>query len=421
MTSYSAELTVSSTSFKEAASWALKGFSPKEDNEYILFEVDTENNKLTVSSVSSQYYFKDSVAVSSFEYHEQDSDEYRDTQDKLIKFAVDGSILSKVSGALPKGKDLKIKEVTKSKESVLTVSTSGFRFDLTLLENKRPPRSPDITLLGEAPAYDLINVMKPMARIADVSAASSAPALAALAFHLNKESEQVKIMSTDQYVLSEMIVGLEPNSDLEDENVFSSNSDFLVHAADAALVTKETPEQGSVVEIGVVLNKKSGNREKVAFTFSDGKSACVASVDADHIDYKNLMTERDEQHVVVNTKEFSEAVKVAGMMSWESDDVFITLGEGGLSVSNAKSSVAVQVDYDTELTNIDDLDTGEEDMTVQFLSSVATKALNPVSTERLKLSFVALHQFFRITPVLDSGDDQDGVFILFIPVLKKGN
>lgn len=410
---YSASFAINSTSFRDAATWALKGFEPNADNSYILFEVDTKKSVLAVSSVSLQYYFKDTVGLDSFEYLDSDEDAFRSSKDDTIRFAVDGGVLSRVVSVLPKGKNMKVKESVKNGMRTLTLAVPGQRFELSLLENKRPPASPEITVLGETQASDLSYALKSLTRISDVSGASAVPALGALAFKVNSDDDKLDVMATDTYALAEVKLGFSAE-DSDDDADEDEDASFLIHSTDAALLVKDAMDPESTIELGVDSN------QKVAFLFGNGRIACVSKLDEEPIDYQSFKREReDEKSVVVDTRAFSDAVKVANKLSWETDDVFVTLSENSLVVTNTENSSTIEVPYNEELTDTDSLELGDEGLETNFSYTVISKSFHPILTPHMKISFVTNDQFFRATPVLDSGNDQEGVFILFVPVIKK--
>lgn len=409
---YAAAFSVNSTSFKDSVTWALKGFDQKADNSYILFEIDVEDSSLSVSSVSLQYYFRDRIGIESFNFIDSDDSSFREQEEKKVRFAVDGSMLSKVVSVLPKGKDMKVKETIRNSMRTLNLSVPGQKFELSLLENKRPPASPDVTILGETSAPDLIHALKSLTRVSDVSGAAAVPALGALDFSVNIEDEKLAIMSTDTYTLAEIKLKFSAR-DIEGEDA-PKDSRFLVHSADAALISKDSADPESVIEIGLDSNGKA------AFLFGNGRMACVSKLDEEPIDYQNFKIDRDEEKsIVVDTREFSEAVKIVNKLSFDTDDIFVTLKDNALVITNAAQSSTINVDYDTELTEIDSLDLGDDGLETNFLSTVVLKAFHPIATAKMRVSFVGSQHFFRATPVLESGNDQNEVFILFVPVIRK--
>lgn len=410
---YTTSFAINSTSFAEATGWALKGFNPKREKDYILYELNAETSVLSVSSISNAYYFKKEVAVDDFQQTETDEDGSREKKDKVIKFAADGRFLQKMISILPKGVELKISEKVKDEHTSLIVKAPKQRLEVPLFDGKRPPKSPGITKLGDVSARDLTNALKALSKIADVSGAAAIPAVSGLDTIIHKDDGKLSFMATDMYALSEITLDFSDISDNEEklkeltpEN--SANPRFLLNAQDAATLSKESGNPDSVIELGL---DETG---KIAFLFEDGRIACVSRIESEVINYGDFKSaKRDESSVIVETKEILNAIKYCNTMSWDNDDIIINIGSDGFSVTNRDKNTTHKVEYDEESDNSEI----EEDIVVRFSFSVISKAFNPVSTDKVEIIWASAGEFFRMKPVLDSGNTQDNVFILFIPVV----
>lgn len=412
---YIASFAINSTSFIEATAWALKGFDPKREKDYILYEIDADNSVLSVSTVSNTYYFKKEVAVDGFQQTESDESGAREKKNKTVKFAAEGRFLSKMISILPKGVELKISEKVKDDHTSLIVKAPKQHLEVPLFDGKRPPKSPGITKLGDVSARDLTNAFKSLSKIADVSGAAAIPAVSGLDIILHKEDDQVTIMSTDMYAMSEITLDITDLSDNEEklQEITPDNSDnprFLLHAQDAGVLSKESGNPDSVIELGI------DDTGKIVFSFEDGRIACVSRIESETINYGDFKTaEREESFVVLNTKDMLNAIKYCNTMSWDNDDIIIKIASDGFSVTNRDRNTTHKVEYDDEFDNSEI----DEDTVVTFSYSVISKAFHPVSTDKVQIAWASAGEFFRMKPVLDSGSTQDNVFILFIPVVDE--
>lgn len=415
MSGYAAKITIDSSRFVDATGWALKGYDVRNEKEYILLEFDAEWKTMTASSVSSSYYFKNTTTLEDLEFYDVDAKNARDDQESF-KLALDGKVLSKlVSGSIiPKNSTLTLTEMWGDNDyHYLELKAPGRKFKIDLLDNEKPPKSPDINVLGEMPVFEFVDAVKRLTKIADAAGATTVPALAALDITVGSEDEKLHVMATDRYALSEITMPF--SEDVEggvDKARYTPEGqddvEVLIHAANASLLTRDVPLEGHV-QFGF------DSTDRVALQFADGRVACMNTVDSEAIPYLQFLTaERDEDFVVVDFRELENAIKISNALSWDSDEQTIAFGQDKLTVSSAHNTSAINVSYD------DDIESSvREDITVSISNSVITKAFSAVGTKKVKVGWVSGNSYFTLKPILDSGEEQDEVFSLFVPVNRE--
>lgn len=415
MSGYAAKVTIESSRFVDTTGWALKGYDVRNEKEYILLEFDAEWKTMTASSVSSSYYFKTTTTLEDLEFYDVDTDKARGDQESF-KLALDGKVLSKlVSGSIiPKNSTLTLTEKWGNNDyHYLELVAPGRKFKIDLLDNERPPKSPDISILGEIPAFEFIDSVKRLTKISDTAGATTVPALAALDITVDSENEKLRIMATDRYALSEITMPFTENTESTVDTARytpqgNTNVEVLLHASNAALLTRDVPLDGQV-QVGF------DSDDRVALQFDDGRVACMNTVDAEATPYGDFLTaERDEDFVIVDFRELENAIKISNALSWDSDEQTILFGKEKLTVSSAHNTSSINVAYD------DDIESGvSEELTVSISNSVITKAFNAVGTKKVRVGWVSGSSYFTLKPILDSGEEQEEVFSLFVPVIRE--
>ena len=379
------KITVNTKSFIDAIGWTVKSMDSKDQDAFIVLETD-ENSEGSLSHTNSFSYMKAPFEVVTAE----------DASDN--KLALSGQFLSKLVPALNNSGDTVNLELTeKSGTRTLNLKGKTGRFSIPI-HGSRIPKKPETEKLGEVSDTEYFDYILRLTKLCAADTEGLMPALGAVDVKLSKEDESLVMMASDRYALGEITLDFEPANDFEDDD----ERHYLIPHGNSGLIS---PTRGSSDSIELVFDK---NSEKFGYRLVDGREALFVLKDADPMTYKNIkssMSDMVEHSIVTDRKELTKAISIMASLSWDEDDTFITI--------DPNEGLVVHDSHKTNKMNVSSEDvSADQEYSLQFVREIIEEAFAPINTAKVKIEWGSSDSTpVVLTPILDSGDDDESVFV----------
>lgn len=412
------KLTLDSKAFVEAIAWVTKNYDAKDTKAYVSLVVG-EEGKAIISHESRSSYIQGELALINTDFSGDSV--------KEAKLALDGQFLQRLAGALngSSGEIVLSKklEATKTvddmddlededsheaivgKSSPLQVKTNSGVFTVPVF-HAEPSVQPKLVEFGEVLEVELFDSLQRVAKLSDVANASVLPALGCVDIRLSVEDENLSMMTTDRFAMSEITLDFSPaeNGEIEKHDI-----DILL-PYDSAITVPASKNTGDSVKIVYAPKTK-----KFGYSFTDGRIALFSLEAAEPLEYKPLIehaNETVEHSVIVSTSELKKAVTNVSNLAWEETLIWLNISEdGNIVITDQHQTNNQKVSGESPVI--------EGDFRVSFNRAILNKAFSPVSTSRVQLNWLNESKQFCFNLVLDDDTIADNVFILVQPSVEN--
>lgn len=351
---------------------------------------------LTDGSVSiwhnSVTYLRKGLAVESME-----------TGDKDISVLMDGKFLKRFGSAIKPTDGEVVLSFSKEGKSVLA-KTKSARFNIPII-NGRVPAAPEVISLGEIDDSEFFSALTRMSKLCDASSNNSF--LASVSIDIKAEDNKVSMFATDRYALGEIIM------DFETEDGVDEDYHILLPSLSASMVA---PSKGASTPVSLVVEKSKGDDGEVfrfGYEFVDSRIALFSlSMVAPFTGLQNMKdgaSKGTDNSIVLSKAELSNAVKTVSSLSWNSNEVYVTLDKG-LKVADPAGDTVISVGH-TEMET-----TGEHEgaYKFRFVIEVIQEALATVMSANVKLKWSDDGSTFLFLPLTETGAEEENFFLMCI-------
>ena len=372
------------TELHNVLSTVIKGFNSKEDNSYVAFKLDPEEEKLKITARSRATFFEGTVNAHSIEID----------KDEPVVYHLDGVKLKQLVSILPTAPVNVAFEITDETRS-FTIKTMVSKYKLPVLSETPLAPAPEVEELATVDANDLMKVTKDLIKI--VSTDPSAQEHQISCMHFNIGEKKTKLSATDSYALGSVTID---SSAINIED--GESKDMLVRHTEVNTLTKGFAPGETLTLVG--------SDDMFGYIDEDGTLALVGLINMTPLDTSQIEAiTQDDNTVVVDKGELTSAIETVAKLSPndETVDVILDSDRDGVRVSNRYG------DYIDVNINESKLDSPG---TASFATSVLLKGIVPANTGPLRLEFGNLSDgtpgAARIVSLQADGSDDEGTSLL---------
>lgn len=374
---------IEAKSFLNAINWATRSFDPKDSKAYVALTVDSDGS----AYLSHSNYTSHMKAP--FDLNGVDLD-----GEETYQVALDGRFMQRLTGAISQG------ELTlKNSKSGLILTSSAGKFTIPTL-NSRITKTPEVLTVGSVSAIDYFDTLSRLAKVCDPASAGLSPALGTVNILIDEEEEEITMMATDRWALSEAVIDFTPGEDLEKcADVMKS---FLFTYESAILVNSKEPES-----IELIFEPTS---QKFGYRFNDGRIALFGLKQETPLSYGSIKEgaySNVPSNIWVSTKDLQKAITAISNLDYLGVLIKLKLTEDSIEISDSSGSNKMEIDVISGEV--------EEDCEVVFVRAVINKIFAPVSTAKVAVKFSDNSSPFVFEPVLDNDIEADNIFVLALP------
>ena len=368
---------VKGTELNNILTTVIKGFNNKEDNSYVAFKLDEENDKLIVTARSRATFFQGQL----------NADEVEIGEDEPRVYHLDGVKLKQLVSILPNAPvdvEFSISDKTRS----FTIKTSASKYKLPVLSETPLAPAPEITEYATIDANDFVAVARDLIKIVSTDPSTQEHQVSCM--HLHLEEDKLKLLATDAYALGSVTID-SSKINLEDEK------DVLIrHTEVSTLLGTFSPGETLTVV---------GSDDMFGYIDENGTLALVGLINMIPLDVSQLESiTKDDNTVVVEKGELKNAVETVNKLSPNDETVDIEINEDGtqVRVSNRYGDYIDVVPTDSTLVT-----PGK----ATFATSVLLKIVNPTNNGTIRLEFGDLSEnspgTVRIVSLKADGSDDE--------------
>ena len=372
--------TVDTKTFAEAIQWATKTLDTKDDKAYVALEVSSSGMGF-LSHQNPTSYLNATFTV-------LESDVAKDSE--II--ALEGRFLSKLAGSLDWAgpADLELKD------DILVLTSRSGKFTIPTLTVKVGV-TPSYTEIGEVNGTEYFNAVSRLSKILNVANSALMPQLGSLDICFSKEDENVSIMGTDRYSLSEIIVEFSPKAS-GDEFLDKEEHILLPHESAVLIAAPKTDENVTVVH-----DEKTG---KFGYLFPDGRIGLFSLKQADALDYSPMKKRKAEATNTATLETNALRKSIANVYNLSSDNdeaIYLEIGD---------DSVVVRDKSSTNMLNVPSEIKADEPKVFKFSLDTINRGFNGVLTSKVRLAWGEQGQFTLLQSVDTKDDDLENVFTI---------
>lgn len=360
----------------------IKGFNNKEDNSYVAFKLDEENEKLIVTARSRATFFQGKLSAEAIEI----------TEDEPLVYHLDGMKLKQLVSILPKAPvnvEFSISDKTRS----FTIKTTASKYKLPVLSETPLAPAPEVTEYATIDANEFSNVAKDLIKILSTDPSTQEHQVSCM--HIAVQDEEVKMLATDAYALGSVSID-SSKINLEE------NKDVLIrHTEVATLLGSFAPGETLTLV---------GSDETFGYIDENGTLALVGVINMTPLDVSQVQSiTKDDNTVVVDKGELKAAIETVNKLSPNDETVDIELNEDGnqVRVSNRYG------DYIDVVPTESKLDTPGK---ATFSTSVLLKTMTPANNGSLRLEFGDLSEnapgAVKVVSLQADGSDDERVSLM---------
>jgi len=379
---------VKGTEFNNILSTVIKGFNNKEDNSYVAFKLNEEDNELTVTARSRAAFFQGKLNVSAVEVSEDEPRVYH----------LDGVKLKQLVSILPTAPvdiEFSINDKTRS----FTIKTSASKYKLPVLSETPLAPAPEVDEYSTVDANDFMDVAKVLIRILSSDPSTQEHQISCMHFQLTENN--LKMLATDAYALGSITVN-------SSQVNLEGKKDVLVRHTEVAtlLGTFSAGETLTIV----------GSDDMFGYIDENGTLSLVGVINLTPLDVSQVESiAKDDNKVVVDKTEFKNAVETVNKLSPNDETVDIEL-------DNDRGLVRVSNRYGDYI----DVTPSEFKFTLPgtatFATSVLLKTINPANNGSLRLEFGNLteeeHGVVRVVSLQADGSDDTKTSLIATKMMK---
>lgn len=362
----------------------IKGFNPKEDNSYVAFKLDPEENKLTATSRSRATFFKGDIEAFSVEV----------ASGEPLVYHLDGMKLKQLISILPSSPVPVTFEINDKLRS-FEIKSAGDLFKLPVLSETPLAPAPEVKELVTVDANEFMKTAKDLIRI--VSTEQSAQEHQISCMHLNINDKKLKISATDSYALGSVTVDTSPVT-MKDGEV----KDVLIRHTEVSTLM-ETFSQGEVLTI-------VGSTDMFGYIDEEGTVSLVGVINIPPLDTRQIeaVTKKDNC-ITVDKAEFKYAIETVAKLSPSDETVDVELAKDldHVKISNRYGdSIQVTVSK-SELSSPG---------IASFATNVILKSITPANNGSIRLEFGPLTEgqasAVRVVSLQADGSNVEGTSLI---------
>lgn len=394
------KLVIDTKSFINAVAWATRSYDSKDDRAYATLHVDADGNG-SISHTNFSSYMKSEFTVVSVDFT-------GDTETE-VSFAVDGQYIQRLAGAIPAKGELTISKKLSSSRTSLDVKSDFGKFTIPMLD-ANVGEEPKTVVIGEVDDNEFFDAMLRISKICDAANTGNASFVSSVDLGFDAENNSVRLFATDRYAMAEVVLGFTPDSNIDDETLESYiNNHVLLPHSSAVLVP---PTKGLNTSITLIGETSPNGSLRFGYSFPDGRIALFSLMNAPNftrLETMKTQTKRLIEHsITVPVADLKNAIGTVSKLVREDDDVYLTVSEDGLVVSDR---------YDTNKLNVEHVDMDydlEEPYRARFVRPVINEAFSPISTPSVKLEWGSTSGSFVFTPIAEDGSIVETVFVMAV-------
>lgn len=368
---------VKGTELNSVLGTVIKGFSNKEDNSYISFKLDEENNKLILTARSRAAFFRGSVNVYAVDV----------SKDEPRSYHLDGVKLKQLTTILPKA-PVNISFAISDKTRSFTIKTATSKYKLPVLSETPIASAPEVDEYATVDANEFMEGIKKLVKI--VSTDPSAQEHQASCMYLGIKDEKLKLEATDAYTLGSINIDSD-KLELEDDK------DVLVRHTEVNTLTESFPNGETLTIVG--------SDSMFGYVDENGTLSLVGVINMVPLDTSQIENATEDVNVFsVDKGEIKDAIETVSKLSPSDQtvDFDLTREDGLVRVSNKYGDY---IDVSTEKTNF-----GHPGI-ASFSTEVLLKGLNPANSGTVRFELGSLEPGARnanriVSTNADSSDDK---------------
>lgn len=390
------KLSIDSKNFIEGVAWATKGYDAKDSDSYIALVVN-DKGKSHLHSMTQTAFFKSPLQVLGSDIS---SDEYSDGE---IKIALDGAFLKTLAGTI-RGETVLLEMNVKKSGDSLSVTTEDGSFTVPTFNHQIAPE-PTIIQIGEVDDREFFDSLQRLSKICESEKSSNATT-ASVDLNLEETDKKLILMATDKYALGEVTMEV----DLREKNM----KEFIAsYGGNRILIPGKVAKsisspKGLLSSVTLIYEKKG---KKFGYLFGDGKTALFSLTNGDILaykQYKDTASASVKNYITIDNSNFHKAIDTVSKLAWSEKDIFFTISEGYLKVSDSTGKNKVKV-------LLEDSVLEEDSYSIKFHREILSEGLSPISTEKLRIKWGEVDRSFILEALLADGTLVSNVFVFIVP------
>lgn len=343
------------TELHNVLSTVIKGFNSKEDNSYVAFKLDPDENKLTITARSRATFFEGKVNAHSIELSE----------DEPTVYHLDGVKLKQLVSILPSS-PVNVAFEINDKTRSFTIKTMVSKYKLPVLSETPLAPAPEVDELTTVDANDFMKVLKDLIKIISVDPSTQEHQISCM--HFNIKDKKVKMSATDSYALGS--VAIDSSAVILEEG---EEKDVLIRHTEVNTLF-ESFAPGETLTI-------VGSEDMFGYVNEDGTLSLVGMINMTPLDTSQIeaITKTDNT-VVIDKGEIKSAIETVAKLSPNDETVDIELSEDGEGV-RISNRYGDYIDVNARERKL------ESPGTASFATSVLLKSINPANNGPIRLEF----------------------------------
>lgn len=380
---------VKGTELNDILSTVIKGFNKKEDNSYVAFKLDLENEKLTITARSRATFFEGSLKAHSIELD----------KDEPTVYHLDGEKLKQLVTILPTAPVNVAFEITDKTRS-FTIKTMVSKYKLPVLSETPIAPAPVVVEYATVDANDFMKISKDLIKIVSTDPSTQEHQISCMHIHLAEK--ELKMSATDSYSLGSIKIASSKN-DLEDEK------DILIrHTEISTLIESVSPGETLTIV---------GSDNMFGYIDENGTLSLVGVINMTPLDTSQIESiTKEDNTVVVDKNELKAALETVAKLSPNDETVDIELDKelNHLRVSNRYGDY---IDINPTASKLD------SPGIASFSTNVLLKSINPSNNGSIRLEFPDLENgaagAIRVVSLQADGSDDTAVSLLAIMMANR--
>lgn len=331
----------------------IKGFNNKEDNSYVAFKLDQDEEKLIITARSRATFFQGEVSTDLIEIE----------NDEPTVYHLDGIKLKQLVSILPNAPvnvEFSINEKTRS----FTIKTASSKYKLPVLSETPLAAAPEVVEYATIDANEFSNVAKDLIKIVSTDASTMEHPISCL--HIQVKEEELKMLATDAYALGSITI------DSSKINLEETKDVLIRHTEVTTLLGTFAPGETLTLV---------GSDDMFGYIDESGTLSLVGVINLQPLDVTQVQSiTKDENTIVVDKGELKAAIETVNKLSPNNETVDIEINKDGtvLRVSNRYG------DYIDVVPSVTKLSTPGK---ATFATGVLLKAMTPSNNGSVRLEF----------------------------------
>lgn len=374
---------VKGTELNSVLSTVIKGFNNKEDNSYVAFKLNVEDEKLEITARSRAAYFEGSVNATGVEFNE----------DEPLIYHLDGVKLKQLVSILPSAPVDVNFEITDETRS-FTIKTAVSKYKLPVLSDTPLAPTPETKELTVVDANEFMKVAKDLIKIVSTDPSTQEHQVSCM--HFNISDESMKMSATDAYALGSVKIKA---SKVGEEDL---DKDVLIRHTEVNTLIKSFDSGETVTVVA--------SDDMFGYIDEEGTLALVGVINMTPLDTSQIEAfTKDDNKVTVDKQELTSAIETVSKLSPNDETVDITLfGDGqDIRVSNRYGDNIDVKPSKSEITSPG---------VASFVTSILLKSINPASTGPIRIELGQLEEdeqgAARVVSLQADGSDDKAISLL---------